>query len=132
MNALETALYAHLIADAGLAALVNDRIYNIEAPRGATLPYVIFHQQSGREENRTPRRERTFDYTVKGVAATNKKAGEIADAIDAALFDAVLNVTGWNVTYWLRPTATIRYKETLRSGDPAYHVGAVYEIRLAQ
>lgn len=132
MNALERAIYSRLSGDAGLAALVDDRIYNIAAPRGASLPYVVFNQQSGREENRTPRRERLYDYTIKAIAQTLQEAGDIADAIDTAMFDATLHVDGWNEAYWVRPVTTIRYKEIEASGDAVYHAGAVYEIRIAQ
>lgn len=134
MNAVEAAIYDLLKVDAALLALLGGsvKIYSHLAPRGTTLPYVIIRQQSGREENRTPRRETLFDYQITGVAATLFAAGQIADRIDIILHDATLSVSGWNDAYWLRRNITIRFIDKTESGEILGHAGAVYEIRLAQ
>ncbi len=132
MNALERALYSCLTQDAGISALVGTNVFNSMAPQWASMPFIVFSQQSGREENRTRVRERTYDYLIKAIAPTLREAGDIADAIDAALFDAQLDVEGWDTVYWVRPSITVRYAEALPSGDLAYHAGAVYTIRIAE
>ena len=39
---IETALYTLLDNDAGLAAIVGDRIYPVEAPEGAARPLLVY------------------------------------------------------------------------------------------
>ena len=134
MNAVESALYDLLKVDAPLLVLLGGsvKIYNHLAPRAATPPWVIISQQSGREENRTPRREMLFDYQVKGVATSLFTAGQIADRIDIVLHDATLSVSGWDTAYWIRRNITLRYIDTTESGEITGHAGAVHKIRLAQ
>ena len=131
-NALETALYGALAAGTALTTtLGGTAIYNTLAPRDKALPYVIFSQQAGREDNETPRRTFTGRYLVKGVANSLLAAGTIADQADALLHDAALTVTGWT-NYRMQRTNTVRYIETTDAGEQVGHAGAVYEIRLSE
>jgi len=41
-SSIEDALYAILHDDTDVEALVGDRIYPVEAPKGATLPYIVY------------------------------------------------------------------------------------------
>lgn len=43
MTQIATALFAHLSADAGVSALVGDRIYPQRKPQDAPLPAVVWH-----------------------------------------------------------------------------------------
>lgn len=44
--AIAEAIYARLDGAAGLTALVSHRIYPVQAPQAATLPYVIYREVS--------------------------------------------------------------------------------------
>jgi len=44
---IEEALYEHLKNNAGVFALVGNRIYPIEAPQEAALPYLVYQRISG-------------------------------------------------------------------------------------
>ena len=44
---IEEALYEHLKNNAGVSALVGNRIYPIEAPQEAALPYLVYQRISG-------------------------------------------------------------------------------------
>jgi len=48
VNALEPAIYSYLAGVAGVTALTGTRIYPVQAPQSATLPYVVFHRISER------------------------------------------------------------------------------------
>lgn len=132
MNALDTAIYSKLAAGTALvSALGGTAIYNTLAPRGRAFPYVIFSQQSGAEDNETPRRTTSFYYLAKGVAATLSDAGALADLVDDILHDATLSVSG-QTNYWTRRANTVHYLETTTAGEYVGHAGAVYEIRLSE
>lgn len=132
MNALDTAIYTALAAGSALTTtLGGTAIYNFLAPRDKALPYVIFSQQAGREDNETPRRTTTFRYLVKGVASSMLAAGTIADQVDGLLHDAAMSVTGWT-NYRMQRDTTVRYIETTDAGEHVGHAGAVYEIRLSE
>lgn len=132
MNALETALQSALAAGTALTTtLGGTAIYNVLAPRDKALPYVIFSQQSGREDDETPRRTQTYRYLVKGVASSLLAAGTIADQVDSLLRNNALTVSGWT-TYWLHPETTVRYIESTDAGEHIGHAGAVYTVRLSE
>lgn len=44
---IEDGLYAHLIAYAGLAALIGDRVYPLKAPQDAIYPLLNYQRISG-------------------------------------------------------------------------------------
>ena len=44
---LEEGLYAHLVADSGVAALVSTRVYPLLVPQDATLPAIAYQRISG-------------------------------------------------------------------------------------
>lgn len=132
MNALETAIYSTLAAGTALTTtLGGTAIYNNLAPRDKALPYVIFSQQSGREDDETPRRTLTFRYLVKGVANSMSAAGTVADQVDTLLHDNALSVSGWT-NYWMHRETTVRYIETTDAGEHIGHAGAVYTVRLSE
>lgn len=132
MNALEAGIYNALAAGTALTnTLGGTAIYNTLAPRDRALPFVIFSQQAGREDNETPRRTVTSRYLVKGIATSMLAAGTIADQVDALLHDTALTVTGWT-NYRMRRTTTVRYIETTDAGEQVGHAGAVYEILLSE
>lgn len=134
MNDFEKALYARLVGAAALVALLATptSVFNQQAPRNASLDYVVFALNAGGPTNRTPRRAESLLYAVKGVSAVNfRKAGDIDDQIDAALHGQVLTVTGWT-NYWLMREGRVRFPETLPDGQTAYHAGGLYRARLAK
>lgn len=132
MNALEAAIYAALAAGTALTTtLGGTAIYNVLAPRDKSLPYVVFSQQSGREDDETPRRTQTYRYLVKGVAHSLVAAGTIADQVDGLLRNNALTVSGWT-TYWAHPETTVRYIEPTDAGEHIGHAGAVYTFRLSE
>lgn len=129
MNALDGGIYTTLTAATALTALVSSRVYNTQAPQEATEPYVIFNKQSGGQTYVfSSGKFRSFGYLVKGVCHSRypKAAGAIDDAIEAALHDAALSVTGWTLLY-CRRESDVHYAE----GEYT-HRGGVYRIELEQ
>jgi len=135
MNEIETGLYQKLIAASGLTGLLaagTGSVFNQQAPPGAGYPLVIFQQQGGGDENKTPHRSQNFLYVVKGVSSVSlEQAGTIDAAIDAALHLQSITATGWT-NFWLARETEIRFTETTPQGVNYYHAGAVYRLRVAQ
>lgn len=132
MNALESALYSRLTANANLMAAAA-AVVNAVVPRGQALPVCLFSTQSGLEENVSPRRSLEMIAFVKGIARSKAVADQIAEAASAALHNQSLAVTGWQCNYWLGRSTYVSYVDV----DPAqpseniFHVGWEYVIRLA-
>ncbi len=133
MNALETGIYSKLAAAMGLTALLATAtsFYLLEAPVGATAPYVEIGVQAGGDELREPQRFRDYVYRVKAVTEGGMQAaGLIDDQIDAALHDATLTVSGWTCIMCAREGDIPSYAEYMPEGRIFWHKGGLYRIRL--
>lgn len=86
------AIYTALAGAAPVAALVADRIYPVRAPQGVAAPYVIFQHVAS--DPATTHGEpagavhRMFQFAC--FAATYEAAGDLRDAVTAALDDVAL------------------------------------------
>lgn len=122
--ALETALQTRLHA---LPA------FNTRAlpTAGLAAGYVIFQQAPstlGGKWQTQDKREHTFRYLVKGVAATRAQALSLRAAADALLLASPLTADVWNC----RAVSEVCYEEALDGGAFATHAGYVYEINLTE
>lgn len=134
MNAVEAGIYSALAADATLVAMLANgtaaSIHNTDAPRGASLPYIIFGLQASADDDRHDTKYLDYHYRVKAVSSTSKKnAGQIADQFETTLDRAALSVTGYNVL-WCRRESEFSYVEYDPAGERFWHVGGIYRIRL--
>jgi len=130
MNSVAAGLYSALAAGTALiGTLGGTAIYNGVAPRGATLPYVVFSLASGLEENMTPTNSQRMVYLVKGVAATLLQAGTIADQVYTLLHDQTLSVSG-RTNFWTGRESIIAYTDVEPTGATVGHAGGEYLIRI--
>jgi hypothetical protein len=131
MNTLAAALYSTLTGGTALTALLagTTSIYHLQAPDGASLPYIVFNKQAGGPDNLTPSDARTLAYQVRGFAATAKRAGEIDAQVDALITGKALTVTPYTNYYTVRD-ADIEMVETPQNGAPIFSAGAIYRIRI--
>ena len=97
---LENAIYASLSGGTALTALIggtaSPRIYSLQAPSGAALPYVIFFMVDGRIPNASPRQDADYLYQVEGWGETRASAEAISKAIFDVLDRDSLTVAGWS------------------------------------
>lgn len=135
MNEVETALTSVLVGTSGLTTLLaagTAGVFNALARQGASYPLVVFQQQSGVDDNKSPHRARQLLYLVKGIAqGPMDAAGSIDAQIDAVLHGAVLTVTGWTNVSLLRER-DVRYAEVGADGKRYTHSGGIYRVRLAR
>lgn len=128
--ALETALYTKLSTTSALITeLGGTAIYNKMAPQGVGANYVVFQYQGGGDDNKTTKRARNVIYTVFGVAKTQAKAAAIDSAIDTALHNQSLSISGWN-NYYMAREDDIDLIELDAGGVATYRVGGQYRIRM--
>lgn len=107
---IETALYAELVGDTDVAALVSTRVYPLQVPQDVAMPAIAYQQISGRpeyaQEGDSGLNRARFQLTCQ--AETYEGAKELAAAVKAALSGAsgtwddttvngcfVENVTDW-------------------------------------
>jgi hypothetical protein len=81
------ALVAHLAANAGVSALVGDRIYSQERPQGGTLPAIVYEQQFD-EMDYSHNGDTGYivhEFELTAWAATKLVADQIGAAVRAAI-----------------------------------------------
>ncbi|MBG0800823.1 DUF3168 domain-containing protein [Methylocystis sp. H4A] len=87
--ALRKAIRAYLLADAGFAATLGQKLYD-EAPRGAEPPYALFGEAQLRDwsADLSPGTEQFFTIgvtsTMRGLSEALELAQRIADLLDEA------------------------------------------------
>lgn len=125
---LEAAIYTKLTGQASLiTALGGTAIYNQMAPQPAPAKYCVYQWQGGGDANESPTRMRNLLYNVRGVATTKSAAGSIDAAIDDALHNKTLTVTGWSNILCMRET-DINFPELDSGGVWRFHAGGIYRI----
>ena len=134
LGAIGTGIYGKLTAGTALTNLLagTASVYNSLAPRGVSMPYVIFQYQGGGDENLCATRLRNIVYTVKAVSSTGAlQAANIDAQVDALLHNATLTVTGFS-NFWCAREGDIDYVETDPDAGNVWHAGRTYRIRLAE
>jgi hypothetical protein len=136
MKAIRRSLYGKMAGDTTLVAFLatppagySKSIYYQLAPETATLPFVVFSQQSG-----TPVysfAERAYDNDLWLVKAVDRSgSADVADDIharlDALLTDGVLSISGRDQLY-LRRESDLEYSETV-GGDRYVHAGSLFRV----
>lgn len=131
---LENAVYSKLTGRAQLTALVggsvSPRIYNLQAPAGAVLPYVIFYVADGAIPNETPRQDADYAYRAEAVAETPASARAIHTEIFNALDREGLTVTGWS-NWDSKCTGVVHLVENA-DGRQYWRVVGDYRFKLAK
>ncbi len=128
--AAERWLYTVLSGDATLAGLVSG-VFAYMAPSTASLPYVVYTMQSGRDLNGLGPTRWWSDtrYLVRGIAETTTFGGDlktIADRIDAVLQAASGTVVDGTVVVCVReqPFSMVEV-----ANERQYrHLGGVYRL----
>jgi len=124
---IDAALYSKLIAASGVTALVSTKIYNLQAPAGATLPYIVFGMGSGLLDNRTPHQDLNHVYRIASWASTLLSAYTIQAAIHDALHHQSLSISGWN-TFMVVQENLNTFIENIE-GTQCFRVIGDYRIR---
>lgn len=127
LPSVDTALYSSLTAASGLTSLVGTKIYNLQAPPGAALPYVVFYLASGLIPNIVQRDTLDFVYRAEGLASTRASAEAIQQQIYAALHESTLTISGWS-NYWLACETITSLFENVE-GDPRWRYIGDYRVK---
>jgi len=132
MNSVEAALYSKLTGDAALTALLGggaNSVFGYLGPENATMPFVVFAEQT--DVPAYTLKAKAYEqllYLVKGVTkeGSMKVAGQIAERIEALLFDTTLTISGGTLMY-CRKESGVRYVET-DNGVRFNHAGGLYRL----
>ena len=130
MNELDTALYTRLQTTAGLTSLLagTASIYHLQAPEGATLPYVCFSIQGGGDENQSPHRTKNLVVFVRAYSGSSAaQAGSIDAQIDTALHLNPLTVSGWT-DLWLARETDLETVQNEPSGRQVWMAGGMFRF----
>lgn len=127
-TALNTAIYSRL---AGTYTTAGTKVYYLQAPDNAALPYVVFDYVADRDENYTANRTKNTVMFIRAYGTTPGQAGTIDAQIDARLHAGSVTVTGYT-NFWTRREDSYSRADTDESGRVTYMAGADYRIRLDQ
>ena len=131
-TAIRKALYEKLTGTSAISAKLATptSVFHGEAPADASYPFVIINKQSNRR-TRAFGKVTAFEgevWMVKAVDrnSTSNRAESISEAVQAALINGTLTVTGVTVED-IYPTGDVDDLET--EGDQTYrHHGTLYRI----
>lgn len=131
---VERGLNQALLGNAGVAALVDERVVN-EFARKVTWPYVVFMLNAGKDTNQQLREQGDLRYAIKGVTSEQDGGGKtallIAEALRAALHNQTFTVDApWKV-YRVEHTTIIKYVEQTEHTQ-IYHTGGIYRIQVSE
>ena len=128
MNSLDAALYTRLQTTSGLTSLLAGTIsiYHLQAPEGATLPYVVFNIQGGGDTNQTRHRVKSLVLFVRAYSGSSAaQAGSIDAQVDTALHLVPLTVSGWT-DLWLARETDLETVQIEPSGRQVWMAGGLY------
>lgn len=112
--------------------LVAQRVYHARAPADATFPFVLINKQTG-----TPTYtfgdhawdDQTWLAKCVDRSTSSNTAEDVQAAIDSALTDAPLAITGGTLLY-LKRTSDVEYIETIDGVDYRHH-GSLFRVVVA-
>jgi hypothetical protein len=97
---IDYALYQKIAGGTAITALVggtaSPRIYNLQAPQSATLPYIVFYHNAGGFDNETLRGEYTFNYRVEAVGSNRQSCYNVVNACINHLHNNDVPITGYD------------------------------------
>lgn len=134
--AVEKFLYAVLSADSTLNTMVGGRFHNIQAPKDATYPHVVYFPRSGRKTKaigESKWMQSIQVYNIKVVSEEEQSTDEgdrINNRIDEVLADKEAVVSFEGQEYFVRSASQdidIRYA-TNDAEIRRNHIGGVYTI----
>ena len=134
MNEIDVTLYSTLTGGAALTALLSGTaaVYPMQAPQGASYPYIVFNQMAGGNLGITQNKRREYLYQVQIYTKASLAAAWAIDAqVDALLDGKTLSVAGWTNSRTERGT-DLPITETLANGETVYSVRTFYTIRLSK
>lgn len=135
MNELDAGLYTTLTGATAITDLLANgtaSVFAWLAPENEDPPYVVFNQQADTPVYRLPAvAYENLLYQVRAVTEgeSAKLAGQIEDAVEAALTDQAVSVSGHTLMY-LRKESGVDYVEVTQ-GQRYHHRGAIYRVMVA-
>jgi len=137
MRFIEKGLYATLIADSGVLALVggaeNPRVYNTVAPQNVVFPCVLYQKMGGFHIADNPKEAIDAVYAIKALSDDLLEAENLDFAVKEALDRQGIAVNTDNMAdYATFRGMNLHFLEDMGAGRMAYHVGALYDIHVAE
>lgn len=132
MNEVDAAakhLFDTLVADAGVGALIGDRIYHAVAPEEAAYPFVIYSQHTGRDRLAAGGQGRMLvrsRWLILAVHNENDMARvrKLASTVDAALVGSAATVEIDAQSYHVQSVSRREPVERVGERDGTIYVNA--------
>ena len=132
MNAEAVAIYSTLQGTTAITSLLagTTSIYHLQAPEGATDPYIVFSLQGGGDTNDSPHRVKDHTWFIRAYATGSNgaaTAGSIDDQIDTLLHLNPISITGWS-NLWLARDTDLETVENDATGQQVHMQGGFYRF----
>lgn len=109
---LDAAVFSLLSGATAITDVVGTKIYNLQAPSGVSLPYLIFYLGSGVIPNTEPRDTINNVYRIESRQTTRAGAETLHNAVYSAVHEQALTIAGWS-NYWLVCEGEQRFVENV-------------------
>ena len=134
MKAVDAGMFTALNADMGTASgslgdLGATGVYRIVAPQTASLPFVLFNEQTGTSNwTMADVGYRSLLYQVKAIGSghSGSVVAEMDARLDTVLNDQPLTLSGWTCKR-IRRESDVEYIEN-DEGILYHHIGGLYRI----
>jgi hypothetical protein len=129
-----TALYTTLNGGTALTTALGGtaRIYDMQAPDGASLPYVVFQHQGGGPDNITSAGIESNLWLVKVYSNASAKAASDIFALADELLHRKNITIGTANTWWCAREENVKLLENLPNGKRVWMRGGIYRIRTSK
>ena len=127
LTAIETALFASLLAAPDILAAFSGRLYTLQAPSNIVMPYIVLRHHAGGFLKNNPRSGIDVSYEIACVGETREDAADGAELIQAALHNQPLTISSWS---HMDTTGSDWFSDIINvGGEQFYRAGALYRIR---
>lgn len=126
-----TGIYNVLKAGTSLTAMLSGTtaIYHLQAPDGATLPYIVYNHQGGGPENANLSNLENNVWWIRAYSVTSaKNAAQIFTQADLLLHRKNITI-GSAKTFECVREQNIALVENPPTGKPIFTCGGIYRIR---
>ena len=128
-----TALYTTLQGGTALTTLLAGTvsIYDMQAPDGVSMPYVVFNHQGGGPDSINPSEIESNLWLGKAYSPTSAaNASAIFAQADVLIHRKQLSINGGTVnTWWCAREENVKLVENLPNGKRVFMRGGIYRVR---
>lgn|GEM_PF-3102827 len=130
-TAVEKAIRNALLGSSTITAAVASRIYALQAPPGAAMPYVVFVHMAGGDENNTQLGSADLRYLIQAIGTDAQGVVDLATTIRTVFHKVNMTMDAPYRVFNSHELEPVRMVETVERVQ-YWHMGAIYRFRVSE